>query len=208
MADVGKEGRTNQKRRTRKALLEAASRLMREGRDPTLEEVAETALVSRATAYRYFPGVEPLLIEAALDVAMPGPELFAGDPGTDPADRVLRADAAVQDMVRSNETALRRMLIHALQRSLGDEGAEPVRQNRRTPLIEAALAPIRSRLEGPPFDRLTRTLALIVGTESTIVFKDVLQLSDAEAGDARRWAIEVLIGAALGEDGQHPAPSD
>ncbi|RYF89895.1 MAG: TetR/AcrR family transcriptional regulator, partial [Caulobacteraceae bacterium] len=47
-------GRSNQRRRTRKDLLEAAARLMKRGAKPSLEEIAEEAMVSRATAYRYF----------------------------------------------------------------------------------------------------------------------------------------------------------
>ena len=46
-------------------VLPSLSRLMKDGRNPTLEEVAEEALVSRATAYRYFSGIEALLVEAA-----------------------------------------------------------------------------------------------------------------------------------------------
>src|SRR6185295_18078470 len=46
MADAEK-GRPNQKSRTRKDLLRAAARLMKEGRNPSLEEIAEEALVSR-----------------------------------------------------------------------------------------------------------------------------------------------------------------
>ena len=104
MADSGTVGRPNQRSRTRKDLLRAAARLMKAGRNPTLEEVAEEALVSRATAYRYFPGVDALLVEAALDVAMPtGEELFAGDVSTDPVERLNRADRAVDAMIRANE---------------------------------------------------------------------------------------------------------
>ena len=62
MADAEK-GRPNQKSRTRKDLLRAAARLMRDGRSPSLEDVAAEAMVSRATAYRYFSGVEARLIE-------------------------------------------------------------------------------------------------------------------------------------------------
>ena len=73
-------GRPNQSTRTRKDLLEAALALMKQGRSPTLEEIAEEALVSRATAYRYFPSVEALLVEASFDVAVPeADELFGGD---------------------------------------------------------------------------------------------------------------------------------
>ena len=73
-------GRPNQRRRTRKDLLHAAARLMKNGRVPTIEEVAEEALVSRATAYRYFPSVEALVREATLDVAMPRPDEVLDDP--------------------------------------------------------------------------------------------------------------------------------
>jgi AcrR family transcriptional regulator len=45
---------------------------MKQGRKPSLEEIAEEALISRATAYRYFPRVEALLLEASLDVVTPG----------------------------------------------------------------------------------------------------------------------------------------
>ena len=89
---AGSIGRPNQRQRTRKDLLVAASNLMKQGRKPTLDEVAEAALVSRATAYRYFPRVEALLLEASLDVATPGPEaLFANDESTDPVARAERA---------------------------------------------------------------------------------------------------------------------
>jgi AcrR family transcriptional regulator len=186
--------RTNQARRTRKALLEAAARLMKQGRRPSFEDVAEDALVSRATAYRYFTGIEPLLVEAALDVAMPDPSLFDDDPSGDPVERLHRADAAVRDMIRANEAALRTMLIHSLQAGLdGAAGGPPARQNRRMPLIEAALAPLRGRLDGARFDRLAQALALVIGTESMVVFKDVLRLDDDEADAVRRWMIGALV---------------
>jgi len=194
MADAGAPGRPNQKSRTRKDLLRAAARLMQAGQSPTLEEVAADAMVSRATAYRYFPGVEALMTEAALDVAMPEADsFFADDPSAEPLERLLRADAAVAGMIRANEPALRAMLIHSLQQGLAGGGV-PVRQNRRTPLIEAALAP------GPfaPWvrDRLARALALVIGTESMLAFKDVLALPDDEADAVRRWMIRALVEAA------------
>ena len=189
--------RTNQARRTRKALLEAGARLMRQGRRPTFDEVTEAALVSRATAYRYFTGVEPLLVEAALDLAMPEPSMFDRDPSADVVARLERADDAVQAMIRGNEAALRTMLIHSLQAGLdGAAGGPPARQNRRMPLIEAALAPLRDRLDRDRFVRLARALGLVIGTESTVAFKDVLRLDDGEADAVRRWMISTLVEAA------------
>ena len=48
--------RSNQKARTRQAIVRAAGALLARGDKPTLEEIAAEAQVSRATAYRYFPG--------------------------------------------------------------------------------------------------------------------------------------------------------
>lgn len=195
MADAG---RPNQKSRTRKDLLRAASRLMQARKSPTLEEVAAAAMVSRATAYRYFPGVEALLTEAALDVAMPdGDSFFADDASIEPLERLLRADAAVAGMIRSNEPALRAMLIHSLQQGLaGGAAGLPLRQNRRTPLIEAALAPGGGAFAPWARDRLARALALVIGTEAMLAFKDVLRLPDDEADSVRRWMIRALVEAA------------
>jgi AcrR family transcriptional regulator len=197
MADAKAAGRANQRSRTRKDLLAAANRLLQAGGNPTLDDVAAEAMVSRATAYRYFSGIEDLLVEAALDVAMPDETLFAGDDDGDAIERLLRADAAVAEMIRVNERALRTMLIHSLQRGLAGDGALPNRQNRRTPLIESALAPVRDAMDPARHRQLVRALALVIGTEARIAFKDVLQLEDPAANSVRDWMIRSLVQAAL-----------
>ena len=58
------EGRANQKQRTYQALLDAALGLSEAGQQPTLRDIANKAMVSRATAYRYFPSVDALIHEA------------------------------------------------------------------------------------------------------------------------------------------------
>jgi AcrR family transcriptional regulator len=198
---AGKEriGRPNQRMRTRKDLLQAASRLTKEGRTPTLDEVAEEALVSRATAYRYFPSIEALLVEAAVDIAVPEPgELFGNDASTDPLLRLQRVETTLYDMILANEPMLRTMLAHTIQHDMqaDDAGKLPRRQNRRTPLIEAALEPARNQFKPAALKPLMRALALIMGTEATIVVKDVLQLDDTEARKTKRWAIRALVEAA------------
>jgi AcrR family transcriptional regulator len=195
----GRAGRPNQRRRTRKDLLQAASRLMKRGRSPTLDEIAADALVSRATAYRYFPHVDALLAEAALDVVVPEADaLFEGSSSRDPVARLEQVDNALHEMMLANEPQLRMMLMHSLQRSLngGQDSELPARQNRRSPLIEAALEPVRRQLKPATLERLSRALALIIGTEAMVVFKDVLQLDDAEARKVKRWAIRALVDAA------------
>ena len=192
-------GRANQLRRTRKDLLQAAARLTSQGRNPSLEEIAEEAMVSRATAYRHFPDVTALLVEASLDIDTPqAEEVFRGGSATDPVARLERVDAAFDQMIRDNEVALRLMLRHAMERSVrrGGDASTPVRQNRRTPLIEAALEPARRELRPAALKTLTRALALVIGTEAMLVLKDVLQLDEAEARRVRRWAIRALVDAA------------
>lgn len=196
---AGQQGRPQQKQRTRKALLEAAAQLTRQGRRPTLEEIAEQALVSRATAYRYFPNVEALYLEASIDIETPLTEdALRGAPADDVVARLEHVDQALHAMIAANETSLRMMLAQSLQRSArGEIDAQmPVRQNRRTPLIEAALDPARDRFKPAALKRLKHALALVVGPEAMVVFKDVLRLDDAEARKARRWAIRALVEAA------------
>lgn len=196
---IAPAGRPNQRRRTRKDLLQAATRLVRQGRKPSLEEIAEEAMVSRATAYRYFPKVDALLLEAALDVVTPDADaLFGRAPNEDAVARVERVDDALHEMVLANEAQLRTMLVHSLQRGIGDSGedAVPARQNRRSPLIEAALAPVRKQFKPAALKHLMHALALVVGTEAMVVCKDVLQLDDAESRKMKRWAIRALVEAA------------
>src|SRR3954469_17710543 len=57
--------RDRQTRRTKRALLAAADEIFGETRVPTVAEAAERADVARATAYRYFPTQEALLLETA-----------------------------------------------------------------------------------------------------------------------------------------------
>jgi AcrR family transcriptional regulator len=169
---------------------------MQDGRKPTLEEVAQEALVSRATAYRYFPGIEALLIEASLDVSFPDPEeLFRAFDSPDPEARLEHADSAVADMLRTNETALRMMLVHSLQQTL--DGGVASRQNRRTSLIDAALEPVGTTMDPGVLDRLKAALGLVIGTESMIVFKDVLQMEEEQAREVRLWMIRALLREAL-----------
>ena len=190
--------RDNQRRRTRKDLLDAAATLLKDGRTPTVAEVAQTAMVSRATAYRYFPTADALLAAAPLDREVPsGADLFATDRTSDPAARLDKAEAALHRMIVRNEDQLRAMLAAALdRRTRTDDDDVPVRDSRRTDLIEAALAPVRHEFNPDTYETLCAALALIFGTESMVVCRDVLHVGPRRARQIKRWAIEAFVSAA------------
>jgi AcrR family transcriptional regulator len=194
VARAEQTGRWKQRRRTRQDILAAAAELLKTGQKPSLEEIADAALVSRATAYRYFPNADALLVEAALEIDFPkiGDVLAGAD--NDPVRRVEKVDAALHALIAENEAALRLMIASALER--GARGDLPVRQDRRTPMLTEALAPARASFKTADYDALIAALSLIVGPEAMIVFRDVLRLDDAEAARVRRWAIRALISAA------------
>jgi AcrR family transcriptional regulator len=194
-------GRAKQRARTRQAIVRAAGELLKRRGRPSLEEIAEQAQVSRATAYRYFPRLDLLLSEAAVDVLMPEPaSVFQGAGPSDPAERLHWVDEAIDNACREQEAALRLMLARQLERSIGRKDDDPpLRQNRRAPLIEQALAPLAPRLGEARLSRLSKALAMIVGTEGFIATTDVLGLDREEAREVRRWAIEALVEGALNE---------
>ena len=202
-------GRLNQRLRTRKDLLGAASRLLKEGRSPSMAEVADEAMVSRATAYRYFPSLDELLCEAPLDAILPDPkDLFGGDDSTDAEARIEKAGRTINTQLFANKHQLRKSVGHALLvPDTGDERAVPVRQNRRTPLIEEALAPVAKELGRARYETLKAALALVIGSESVIVFNDVLHLEEREAHKVSIWAARALVRAALEEARAGPPKS-
>lgn len=195
MTAASASGRTNQRKRTRRHLLDAAARLMAQGRNPTLEDVAEEALVSRATVYRYFPTAEALLGEVAVDLASPQADTLFSDDKGDAVERLERADAAFDEMLYANETAMRALIARSMQQRMRGEDL-PARQNRRTPLIDAALSPSRKAFKPAQLAMLRKALALVIGTESMLVFRDVLGIDASEARRVKRWAIRALVEAA------------
>src|SRR5581483_9407285 len=91
-------GRTNQKQRTRAAIVEAARELLAAGDELTMPAVARAALVSEATAYRYFPDLPSLISEALAGVWPPPAEALA--PVAESADPVERVAFACEFLLR------------------------------------------------------------------------------------------------------------
>jgi AcrR family transcriptional regulator len=187
-------GRKLQKRRTRLAIIEAASRLLAEGRQPTVAEAADAALVSRATAYRYFPSQRALLIEVAVQAAHRDlPPALKEAPG-DAATRWDIVCREIFDMVLASEVLMRTMLQVTQEEWLANrESGLDLRQGRRLEWIEAALKPLRVRLEPAQFDRLLNALAALVGIEPYVALRDVCKLDSDAALTTLQWAGRALI---------------
>lgn len=189
-------GRDSQKRRTRKALVEAAGRLIAEGRRPSVAEVADAAEISRRTAYRYFPSAEQLFVEAALETTRQNMELSieAGEADEPVSDRVDRLVDALSRMTLDNEPLLRQMIRHTIDRDAIEPGVPP-RPSRRLEYVERALAPLQGALEQDELDRLTHALTVVIGIESTIVLRDICGLESAEILRVQHWAARALLEA-------------
>lgn len=180
-------------------MLEAAADLVREGKTPSVAEAAEAAAVSRATAYRYFPTQESLLIEVATTGGPAWTEDALGSlASSDDAEARVKAvvDALAAFMVE-HDRGLRMMLKVSLERSLEDEGNTPVREGRRASYLEEALAPLRATLGPDELKRLNAALGMVVGTEALVVLRDVYGLDPAEARSLMRWAASALFRAAI-----------
>ena len=76
----------NQKRRTRDTMIAAAQAIV-EPETPTVAQAANDTLVSRTTAYRYFPTQDSLLLELTINMNLRGLEDLAAQPqdGTSPS---------------------------------------------------------------------------------------------------------------------------
>lgn len=200
-------GRVNQKLRTRQALIDAARQLVAAGGSPTLAEVADHALVSKTTAYRYFASAEDLIAEVFFDRDFPTVDDVLGRAGDEPTGRVLAVEEAVNDTLLAHEQAMRMIVRNAIDMALTADDDAPLRIGRRQTLITAALEPLQDELAPVVFERLHHALSLTIGPEAILAARDVCGLSPAETRHVTRWATEALVAHALAHrDGTVASP--
>ncbi|MEV6823981.1 TetR/AcrR family transcriptional regulator [Amycolatopsis sp. NPDC051102] len=190
-------GRVNQKRRTRNAILAAATDLVRSGGPVTMPEVARAAAVSEATAYRYFPDLASLLREAVAGTLFDPAEALA--PIADSPDPVVRVAAATEHLLRhvlAHETVVRAMIAATITRP-ADTAARP---GLRFGLIDGALTPpadLRG-LDAPALAQLKRDLAVVMSAEALFGLTDLHGLPPDEAVRSLIRTATTLTEAALG----------
>jgi AcrR family transcriptional regulator len=203
--------RSNQKARTRKAILDAAVELVNDGHLITVPEAAERAQVSVATAYRYFPSVDLLIQEAsnhAFNYLTYVEEVLAD---IDAAGDVVHA--RVEALARSlssrmlqNQAPVRLAARSGLdtwfaQQQLAPEDRVPVRMGRRTIQARHALAPLEGQLTDEQMERLVAAFCIAVGTEAVISLTDVAQLDAGAALEAIVTTCRWILDGALREAG-------
>jgi hypothetical protein len=127
--------------------------------------------------------------------------LFTDDKTRDPEERLSKANSVMHDFIWRNQLQMRLVLARLIEQVAGAAKGHPElgRQNRRTEFIKTALAPSRDRFDKGAYRRLCSALALVFGVESMIVFRDVLQIEEAEAREVENWVIRALTRAAMQE---------
>ena len=196
--NAGSRTRDRQTRRTKRALLAAAEEIFTEGGVPTVADVAERADVARATAYRYFPTQEALLLETT----------FLGEGGqlsslpnlvreiADPPARLAEAVRRATVWTLGSEARLRTIL----RMSLEHESVQ--RPARRRYYIAQLLSDVEAEMPIAVYERLTGALTLLFGIDPIVAIRDNSDLPPDRIPDVLSWAAHELVRSALEESRQ------
>jgi AcrR family transcriptional regulator len=196
MTGQGQAGRVHQKHRTRTAIVDAARELIGTSADVTMPAVAKAALVSEATAYRYFPDLVSLLREA-VDGTWPSPAeaLAPVADSDDPVERIAFATEHLLRHVLRYQSAVRAMIAASIVRP----GSASMRPGLRFGLIDQALAPVSTNGAVRPeaVAQLKQDLAVVVSAEALFTLTDLCGLPPDEAIASAVRTARVITAAAL-----------
>ncbi|HEY8823072.1 MAG TPA: TetR/AcrR family transcriptional regulator [Dermatophilaceae bacterium] len=198
-----KRTRPSPRERTRRLLGEAARELLRTGAPLTVQAAAELAGVSRATAYRYFPSNEAVLMHATMPLLEDaGQRLRPPDPDTSALDLPEQASALVRTMARwafDHENELRTLL----RLSLAPERATriPRRGNtNRDTWIATLLEGLPAHVSQAARHRLAVALVPLFGADAVVWSTDIAEVDPDTALDVMAWMAATLVQATL-DDG-------
>jgi AcrR family transcriptional regulator len=184
--------------RTFRRLLAEAVVLVRRGRIPSVAEVAQSAGVSRATAYRYFPSrsklVSAVIAEALAPVQRAVPQ--EGDAKQRLHELVDRTYSRFAEYEPHMRAALQLALEHQSLEAAGLLEEEPFRRGQRTEILATTIAPLKSKLKPAAYQRLLKALAVVYGIEPMVILKDICGASDRETEAVVRWMMDALVDAA------------
>ena len=197
--ELAETGRVAQRRRTRRAILEATAGLLQAGKEPSVNEIAAAADVSRRTVYLYYPTLDQLVLDATIGTLNVDVDAaLSAQTSTDPRQRL---HTLVTETFATMETSLPlgRKLIKLTVDAAAPADGGPRRGHRRIGWVEWAVAPCRDVLTRSDYDDLVSSLALVIGWEAFIVLLDVRGLSPRKAREVTLRTTEAILDAALAE---------
>jgi len=187
-----KEGRINQKLKTRARILNAAKTLMSKNRNTSLEEVAQQSNVSRATIYRYFPNLDLLFTEASLDIYYQSPDvLFEKVKNMTLEQRIYYLQNYHNQLAQDHELIFRRYLSAVLNESVVSK--KKIRGARRVEAMKLILDSYKNEMSKKDLKNLKNIAPILMGIDSLIVAKDVCGLTNNETNDTLKWGIEMIL---------------
>jgi len=172
----------------------AAVELLGRGENPSVAEIARVADVSRRTVYLYFPTLEHLLADAALEAARSTVEPRFEMEG-DVQQRLEGLVRAVQQGFAETEALGRTIIRLTVGAGAAQPAGTPRRGYRRVEWIESALEPLRATVPPERFERLVSALTLVIGWEAMIVLEDTRGLTAPEAEEVCVWAARAFLEA-------------
>jgi len=185
--------------RTLRLLREAGRELLRTGRPLTVPAAAKLAGVSRATAYRYFPNNDAVVLHASMSLADdPLTDLdWAPPTATSPSELGARAAELVRvtaGWAFDHETELRTML----RLSLGPEWQNVLPRRgltNRGRWIAALLDGLPSEVQPAARERLAVALIPLFGSDAVVWTTDMAHLTRDQAVEVLVWMAQALIAA-------------
>jgi AcrR family transcriptional regulator len=185
----------------------------RNGRVPSVAEVAAGCGVSRATAYRYFPS-RGKLISAVIGEGL-APVRTTRTEARDGRLALAELFEKTFPLFNASERHMRAALQLALEHEALDRAGlleeEVFRRGHRRDILRRTAAPLRAKLGARGFERLLRALSVIYGIEIYVVLKDIWGAGDREVESLARWMLDAIVTAALrdaaaaGTSGPEPA---
>jgi AcrR family transcriptional regulator len=206
--------RPSARERTSRLLSEAARELLRTGGPLTVQAAAERAGVSRATAYRYFPNNDSVVVHATMPLLdgaslqpQPQPQPQRQPPDLDQPDHQTpeglpgQASTLVRTMGEwafDHEHELRTFM----RLSLGPPGAGKIERRastNRDTWIATLLEGLPDHVPQEARDRLSIALIPLFGADAVIWSTDIAGVDRDTALDVMAWMAAALVQATLDE---------
>ncbi len=160
------------------------------GKEPTMEDIAEKAGISRATIYRYYTNVDAISTELLLQLNVPDPTVLMEQyKNSSLLEAMLGFQKAYLKFALDNEKTSRKFLAAVLSSS----NPKLQRGQNRISAIGAYFDSNTIALDMKTKNKLKNISVVLMGIESIIATKDVCDLTTAESIETLEWGLEMII---------------